>query len=338
MFKEILVFNLLFKWKYLIAILKSKLIKKTKKGDFETITYVAREADKDWIFGAKARRLAKFSGLKASTYFHDRLRDLPESDGYFFVFHQYFYRAMRHNPQILNKKIIVMYTHPNFTFSFSQTHVIWCLNKADKVICLNSDVKELLINAGLKPEKAVLMHIASNPDFFYPHERKTGSIGFCSNFGDRKNPEMIYNLIKNMPHRHFYMIGRNWENFEKYEELAQLNNFTYYNNEEYETYPDLYNKVDIFISPSTLEGGPVPVLEAMLSNCFPIASKTGFCPDVIAHGENGFLFDINADYTEVIELIEKADSMRDIDIRSTALEHSWENCSKRLDSLFTSKN
>lgn len=338
MLKEILVFNLLFKWKYAIAFLKALFLKKNKNKEFKTITYVAREADKDWIFGAKVRRLAKYSQLEAKPYFHDRLRDLPDTDGYFFVFHQYFYRAMRHNPQILNKRNIVMYTHPNFTFSFSKTHVIWCLNKADKVICLNSEVKQLLIDAGLKPEKAELIHIASNPDFFYPHERTTGSVGFCSNYGDRKNPEMVYKLIKNMPHRHFYMIGRNWENHENYDELSQLKNFTYYNNEDYEKYPDLYNKVDIFVSPSTLEGGPVPVLEAMLSNCFPIASRTGFCPDVIEHGENGFLFDIDAHYKEVMELIEEADNMRTIDIRATAMQHSWEHSSKRLDELFLAKS
>lgn len=335
MFKEILVFNLLYKWKYLIAMLQSKFIKREENNNFETITYVAREADKDWIFGAKVTRLAKFSGLKASTYFHDRLKDLPDSDGYFFVFHQYFYRAIRHNPKILKKKNIVMFTHPNWTFSFSKTHVIWCLNKADYIICLNSEVQKELIYLGLKAEKTVLMPIASDPNFFYPHERKTGTVGFCSAYGDRKNPEMVYNLVKHMPERHFYMIGRYWEKYEKYEELQSLPNFTYFDNEDYEKYPDLYNKIDIFISPSTLEGGPVPVLEAMLSNCFPIASKTGFCPDIIQHGKNGFLFDIDTPYTVVKELINQADK-KSVDVRATAIAHSWENCSKKLDGLFLS--
>ena len=124
MILEKIIFTLLFKWKYLIAILHSKFLKKNKKSVFTSITYVAREADKDWIFGAKVRRLAKFSDLNSNTYFHNRLRDLPDSDGYFFVFHQYFYRAIRHNPKILNRKNIVMFTHPNWTFSFSESHVI----------------------------------------------------------------------------------------------------------------------------------------------------------------------------------------------------------------------
>ena len=333
MILEKIIFTLLFKWKYWFAILHSKFLKKNKKSVITSITYVAREADKDWIFGAKVRRLAKFSGLDSNTYFHNRLRDLPDSDGYFFVFHQYFYRAIRHNPKILNRKNIVMFTHPNWTFSFSESHVIWCLNKADKVICLNSKVQKELIAAGLDAKKTALIHIASDPDFFYTHQRETGAVGFCSAFGERKNPEMVYQLVKNMPERKFYLIGRYWENYERYDEMKKMTNFTYYNNESYYTYPDLYNNIDIFISPSTLEGGPVPVLEAMLSNCFPIASKTGFCPDIISNGKNGFLFDIDADYTEVIRLIKLADS-KTIDVRQTALEHSWKNCSQKIDTLF----
>lgn len=334
MIKEVLVFNLLYKWKYLIAIAKSKFYKKSENKNIETITYVAREADKEWIFGAKVRKLASKSKLNATTYFHDKLRDLPESDGYYFVFHQYFYRAIRHNPQILQKKNVIMFTHPNFTFSYSRTHVIWCLNKADKVICLNSEVQRELIASGLKPEKTSLIHIASNPDFFYSHERKTGSVGFCSAFGDRKNPEMVYQLVKNMPERHFYLLGKNWEQFEKFHEMEQLSNFTYHNNEDYSKFPDLYSKIDIFVSPSTLEGGPVPVLEAMLSNCIPVASKTGFCPDVITHGENGFLFETDADYKEVMKLIDQA-SKKTTDVRATALQYSWENAAKKIDELFT---
>ena len=333
MILEKIIFTLLFKWKYLIAILHSKFLKKNKKSVFTSITYVAREADKDWIFGAKVRRLAKFSDLNSNTYFHNRLRDLPDSDGYFFVFHQYFYRAIRHNPKILNRKNIVMFTHPNWTFSFSESHVIWCLNKADKVICLNSKVQRELIAAGLDAKKTSLIHIASDPDFFYKHERKTGDVGFCSAFGERKNPDLVYQLVKNMPERKFHLIGRYWENYERYDEMKNMANFTYYNNKSYDTYPNLYSKIDIFISPSILEGGPVPVLEAMLSNCFPIASKTGFCPDVISDGKNGFLFDIDAEYSEVIKLIKLADS-KTIDVRQTALEYSWKNCSQKIDKLF----
>ena len=54
--------------------------------------------------------------------------------------------------------------------------------------------------------------------------------GFCSAFGERKNPEMVYQLVKNMPERKFYLIGRYWENYERYDEMKKMTNFTYYNN------------------------------------------------------------------------------------------------------------
>ena len=253
MFQEKIIFALFYKWKYLIAILQSKFLKRAQNDLIKSITFVARQADQDWIFGAKVRRLAKCSSLVASPYFHDRLLGLPDSDGYFFVFHQYFYRAMRHNPKILNKKNIVMFTHPNWTLSFSKRHVIWCLNKADKVVFLNSNIQKKLIASGLDAEKTALIPMGSSPNFFYPHKRETGSVGFCSAYSERKNPEMVFRLVKNMPNRKFYLIGRYWEQYERYNEMRNMSNFIYYNNEAYSRYPELYDKIDIFISPSILD-------------------------------------------------------------------------------------
>ena len=331
--KEYLIFNIIYKWKYLVAILKSKFIKIEKKTTIDKLVYVAREADKNWIFGTKVRRLSQHSDLNASPYFHAKLRNLPDADGYYFIYPHYFCRAMRHNPQILRKKNIVMFTHAHYTTSYSKTHIAWCLNLANKVICLNSQVKQDLIGIGIKPEKLEVIHIASDPEFFYSHERNAGDVGFCSNFGERKNPELVYQIIKNMPEKYFHIFGKNWENFEKFPELEQLENFTYHNNRDYSEFPDLYAKIDTFVSPSLLEGGPVPVIEAMLSNCVPVASKTGFCPDVIEHGKNGFLFELDATYEDVIPLIKKADELT-TNIRETALAYSWENCSKKIDELF----
>lgn len=331
--KELIIFNVIYKWKYLLAILRAKFIKVNKKSSINKLVYVAREADKNWIFGAKVRKLSKFSTLNAIPYFHPKLRNLPNADGYYFIYPHYFCRAIRHNPQILNKKNIVMFTHAHYTTSYSKTHIAWCLNLADKVICLNSQVKKDLINIGIKSNKLEVIHIASDPNFFYAHDRNSGDVGFCSNFGERKNPELVYQIIKHLPEKHFHIFGKNWEKFEKFDLLNNFSNFTYHNNKAYTEFPKLYSNIDTFISPSILEGGPVPVLEAMLSNCVPVASKTGFCPDIIDHGENGYLFKIDADYKEVISLIKKADLLK-TNIRETALPYSWENCSKKIDNLF----
>ena len=81
--------------------------------------------------------------------------------------------------------------------------------------------------------------------------------------------------------------------------------------------------MDVFLSPSAVEGGPLPLLEAMASNCVPVTSRTGFAPDVITHGQNGFLFDAGATTAEVCALVESAFRVT-TDIRSTVAHLTWE--------------
>lgn len=334
--KEQLYFTFVHKWKYIVPIVWSWFVSKNLNKSVKDIVYVAREKDKDWIFGAKVRRLSKFSQLNASTHYHNKLRQIPNADGYYFIYQNYFCRSLRSKPSIVGKKNIIMFTHPNWSKKYSKTHVVWCFNKAaDYIICLNSDVKRQLIEAGVKPEKLIVMHIATSAEFFNGHVRGNGGVGFCSIYSARKNPELVFDLIEKHPERHFYLIGRNWENDKRFEMVSKLRNFTYFNHKPYEEYPDLYNKIDVFVSPSLLEGGPVPVLEAMMSNCVPVASKTGFSPDIIIHGKNGFLFETDASYKEVVPLIEKAFEL-DGDIRATVMNYTWQNCSKKIDQLFNS--
>lgn len=330
---EQLYFTVVHKWKYLIAILKSKF--HSAPAQIKKVVYIAREKDKDWIFGAKVRRLSRYSSLDASTHYHNKLRNLPEADGYFYIYQNYFCRCIRSTPSILKRKNVVMFTHPNWSKKYSKTHVVWCLNKADTIICLNSDVKQYLIECGVKEKLLEVLHIGTSATTFYAHERGSGDVGFCSNFGVRKNPDLILDIIKNMPDRTFHIIGRNWEDYDRYDELKSLPNIVYHNNVAYETYPDLYNKLDVFISPSLLEGGPVPILEAMMSNCVPVASKTGFAPDLIQHGKNGYLFELDATYKDVVPLIENAFKIKD-DVRKYVMPYTWENCSKTIDGYFLS--
>lgn len=328
---EQLYFAIVHKWKYVIAIIKSKFY--TTPTHIKKIVYVAREKDKDWIFGAKVRRLSRYSSLDASTHYHNKLRNLPEADGYFYIYHNYFCRCIRSTPSILKRKNVVMFTHPSWSKKYSKTHVVWCLNKADAIICLNSNIKQYLIECGVKNRLLKVLPIGTSSTTFYSHERGNGDVGFCSNFGVRKNPDLILDIIKNMPHRIFHIIGRNWEDYYRYDELKNLTNFVYHNNVAYETYPVLYNKLDVFVSPSLLEGGPVPILEAMMSNCVPVASKTGFAPDLIENGKNGYLFELDATYNDVIPLIENAFKIKG-NMRQYVLQYTWENCSKTIDSYF----
>jgi len=53
--------------------------------------------------------------------------------------------------------------------------------------------------------------------------------------------------------------------------------------------PELLASADIFVLPSLWEGLPVTLLEAMASRIPVVATAVGSNPEIIRHGENGFL-------------------------------------------------
>ena len=69
------------------------------------------------------------------------------------------------------------------------------------------------------------------------------------------------------------------------------------------------------------------------SKMFRVLAEEGINIQMISTSEIKISVLIDADYTEVIRLIKLADS-KTIDVRQTALEHSWKNCSQKIDTLF----
>ena len=286
-----------------------------------------------WILEAKAIRLSKFCQLASEVHYSDSFRNLPDAEGYFYLHQKYFARALKYNPGLTKRKNIVMFTHPVWSKRYSKAHMAYVLNFADKVICLNTSVSNELCSIGVESKKLEIYHMASDPEMFLPKIRTgKGCVGFCLNYLERKNPELVLAIIKSMPSKEFILIGPNWKKYDRFKEIENLPNLTYYD-VPYEQYPALYQKMDVFVSTSYLEGGPVPLLEAMLSNVVPVVSNTGFAPDLIIHGQNGFLFETTQQLDSIIELIEKAYTLKE-SVREYALPHSWTNYGKRIGELF----
>ncbi len=135
-----------------------------------------------------------------------------------------------------------------------------------------------------------------------------------------------------MPHRKFLLLGSEWNKYEHFDELLALSNFTYAE-APYEDYPSNYDKMDVFVSPSRLEGGPVPLIEAMMSNVVPVASAIGFAPDIILSSKNGFLFELDDPIERICSLVEAAFEIR-TDVRQTVEHLSWERYARRLEEIF----
>jgi glycosyltransferase involved in cell wall biosynthesis len=336
-------YRILYLISYLIFSLK-KLRKNPALGEEYDVVFVIDEGNRGWILEAICREISNyFTGnfnFSYGNYFPgDRVfylprnLPLPPSKMYFFSHYSYFAVSLRRHPSLWGRKSFIYYTHPKGIMCDEE--FAYVMNQSNKVICMCSQFSRRLVNCGVSPQKTTFVLGAADPDFFQPHQRSgDAAVGFCTAYYPRKEPERILNIIKLLPHRKFILLGKDWKKYERFAEMMDLSNLSYIQ-APYSDYPQHYAAMDVFVSPAKLEGGPIPLIEAMMCNVVPVASKTGFAPDIITHGQNGFLFDVDSPVEVICELIEQAFQIQ-ADIRKTVQHLTWKNFSLEIQKILES--
>jgi glycosyltransferase involved in cell wall biosynthesis len=289
--------------------------------------FVVHENAKGWILDGICREI----GSRQPDSWHVAYRppELPPARNYWFSHHSLFLKYFRSEPERLaQSRTFIWYTHPRDESAQSIAESLDAFDHATQVVFTCAANRDLWLKRGLSPERARVVLGGADPELFLGHERGDGVVGLSSSFYERKNPDRLLELMRLLPHRRFHLIGRKWEQYALFEAMRALPNF-FYLTIPYQQYPAEYRKFDVFLSMSTLEGGPIPLLEAMMCNAVPVASDTGFAPDLIRHGENGFLFDIDAPAQTIAWQIEAAFQLK-CDVRSTVLPYDWNNFSKSI--------
>lgn len=289
--------------------------------------FVVHENNRGWILDGICREI----GSRQPDSWHVAYLppELPPARNYWFSHHSLFLKYFRAEPERLAQSgTFIWYTHPRNETPESIAASLHAFQHATQVIFTCAANRELWLERGLSPERARVVLGGADPELFLGHERSNGVVGLSSSFYERKNPDRLLELMRLLPHRRFHLIGRKWEQYALFEAMKALPNFTYLT-VPYEQYPEQYRKFDVFLSMSTLEGGPIPLLEAMMCNAVPVSSNTGFAPDLIRHGGNGFLFDIDAPASTIAWQIEAAFQLES-DVRATVLPYDWQNFSKTV--------
>jgi glycosyltransferase involved in cell wall biosynthesis len=289
--------------------------------------FLVHEKSRGWILDAICREIG--SRQQASwtvVYYPDRG---PDAKTYFFSHHSLFETFLeREADKVKDAQILVWYTHPRVETPSSVAKLLIAFEQATKIIFTCESNRQIWLERGLAEEKTTVVLGAADANLFRFHQRGKGSIGLSSSFYERKNPDSLLEVIKLLPHRHFQLLGRNWSQYALFEEMRALPNFTY-TSAPYREYGDIYSTWDVFLSISRLEGGPIPLIEAMMSNAVPVASRTGFAPDIIHHGKNGFIFDLDASPQTIASLIESAYDLPG-NIRETVDDLTWDNLSSAI--------
>ncbi len=301
------------------------------------ILFVTTLQTKNWILDGIAKEIgSRGENLNWSVFYYSKetFNGLPKTKSIFFM-HQSILDLFIAKDLINLDSIKVMcwYTHPNPLHEKPNiiSRYIDNFNKIHKVVFACSRYKKLWIKRGLVEAKTICIIGGADENIFSSQNRnKSNYIGLCSSYYERKNPKLLYDIVKNMVNYKFILLGKDWENFSLFDDLL-INGNVQYIQAKYHEYPKYYRKMKVFLSLSFLEGGPIPLLEAMMSNCFPVITDVGFCSDVVINGKNGFLFDpYNYKLEEVISLIERAFMMDDINIRDTVMEYTWDCFSKNV--------
>lgn len=288
--------------------------------------FVLPKGARGWILHGIAKEIARRTD--GNYLVADYSDALPEADRYFFMHYLNYIEQCRRQPELRDRPCYVWYTHPRGE-GVKVEDVAKALNGATHVFPTCGLWRDHLVSAGLAAERATLVIGGADQHLFKPKTRRgDGAVGLSSMYYPRKQPDLVLDVVREMPHRQFLLLGRGWEEYSRFDALMTCDNFQYVT-ASYEEYPSLYQKMDVFLSTSTLEGGPIPLIEAMMSNLCPAASRTGFAPDIIEHGRNGFIFDTDAEAGEVVQLIDAAFNL-EADIRDNAMPYSWDNFAERV--------
>lgn len=284
------------------------------------LALIVSDRNRGWVLETICREIA--SRHPGRTLLHYSVRDLPRARAYFFSHYSLFDACVRRNPLLRFRRTLVFFTHPSHPRAES-SRVARQLEKATAVLSMSSVHAEGLVADGVPMERVHVLLPGTDPDRFVPHHRDgSGAVGLSSAYYPRKNPDGVAAIVRALPGRRFLLVGKGWSAWSGFESLRSEPNFTYVE-PRYDDYPRYYAAMDVFVSASTLEGGPVPLLEAMMANVVPVSSRTGFAPDLIDDGRNGFLFDVDAPVEVVCELVERAYGL-EANVRATVEDRTWE--------------
>ncbi len=176
----------------------------------------------------------------------------------------------------------------------------------DRVITISEGIRQILIQEGIPQEKITRVPSAVDYDKYSkqcdrswfrrefsipPNHKSVGMVAqFISRKGHRYLLEAIPKILENCPNTRFLFFGKGPLR-SKIEQLcidkglSDNVHFAEFRRDLHCIYPCL----DVLVHPATMEGLGVSLLEAVAAGVPVVAFRAGGIPEVVRHGENGYL-------------------------------------------------
>lgn len=152
-----------------------------------------------------------------------------------------------------------------------------------KILVQNSDVKNQLVASGRIDDASKIEVWYGAVDRGIYHPKPLPKRDFVLIVGDckpRKNPELVAAVIEMNPEINFVIHGKGWSNVQEIKRVSVQKNVRMIPF-DLKLNPELMRNASLLLSPSTLEGGPFPVLESLASGTPVVATSTGFCQEIV---------------------------------------------------------
>ncbi|MDY7013615.1 MAG: glycosyltransferase family 4 protein [Cyanobacteriota bacterium] len=165
---------------------------------------------------------------------------------------------------------------------------------ADRILVASSIVKQSLLNVGVLPEKISVIPFGSPCNYFSPHPKTDTTFRalFVGRVGPRKGVHYLFRAWRklNLPNAELLCVGFNefpsaW--------LSQYQDaFNYIPSVPHASLQEYYNRADVFVFPSLVEGLALVLLEAMACGLPIITTTHSGGSDIITDGVEGFIIPI----------------------------------------------
>jgi hypothetical protein len=206
-------------------------------------------------------------------------------------------------------KHVIAYTHCNPN---AAADLLDACERADIVTAMSYEGRRELVGLGVDPAK-IWVNYAAASDFKF-RRRLIGIVGYPQPNG-RKREHMLldmawqYDLIL----YEFLFVGAGWEPFVN--ELASLGvNVQAFNADTWEAVNAVYSRLDALLVTGYVEGGPLPLLEAMAAGCKVFSPRFGYAADLLEDADL---------YGDLPDLMAKLGKYFEPCINNAMLARSW---------------
>lgn len=282
---------------------------KVRSVEYERNAYLFKSY-KNWILHGMVRDAAVAANLSIDCHFIaqtkrefccdlDALKfylNLPIKENSLFINHSVFQYALN-NYRFNREGSRVFFTHSD-TKSVDRVKLSRDLNQARTVFTYNTKDADFLKDIGVNRSEVRTIYGAVDRSVFFPSTNWINKKDFVIFVGDckaRKKPDLIYSVIQKMQDTRFVIHGRGWKTF--LNQLPTLSNLQYLEFKK-SRHPELMREASLFVSLSSLEGGPFPTIEALASGTPVVATDTGWNKELIKD-KCGIVLRINPSVIEV---------------------------------------